>query len=404
MSARPARARLRALAVLVALLVVAPALLISPANAVLKTIYNTSLPEVVMNHDATAPAIGEFVRATEGTWEPVDNPTLRYYWLADGVAIDKARSPLFKVTPDLLGKRLSVRVTASGLLDFPASAVSEPTVPVQLPTIRNHALPVVTGTLKVGHTIGVSTGIWSPSGTHAYQWFADGVAIEGATAKTFGLTPAQAGKKMSIRVTLSQEGYLPGSATSLETVPVEPGTITNVEAPTLVGTFTVGNTVGVDPGSWSPDSLGWTYRWFADDQVIAGATAETLVLSSDLTGKKVKAEVTGSRPGYTPSAASSEASAPVACSLVAPTGVTMGGVTTSRIRVNWTKASCASKYAVSYRLTSATKTKTVVVGDVSTYVLTGLAKARSYRITVASISPEGITSTDSPAIVVKTKS
>lgn len=165
----------------------------------------------------------------------------------------------------------------------------------------------------------------------------------------------------------------------------------------------MGNTVGVDLGSWSPDSLGWTYRWSADDQVIAGATAETLVLSSDLTGKKVKAE-TGSRPGYTPAAASSEASAAVACSLGPPTGVTMGGVTTSRIRVNWTKASCASKYAVSYRLTSATNTKTVVVGDVSTYVLTGLAKARSYRITVASISPEGITSTDSPAIVVKTKS
>ena len=140
--------------------------------------------------------------------------------------------------------------------------------------------------------------------------------------------------------------------------------------------------------------------------LIPGVTTKTFVPDQTLFGKTLKAEVTGTRPGYTSAVASSAPSAALGCVVAAPTGVARGGYTTSRMRINWTKAFCATKYVVSYRLANAPveSAKSIVVGDVSTYVLTGLLRARSYRVTVASIDAAGVQSAPSPSILVKTAS
>lgn len=64
----------------------------------------------------------------------------------------------------------------------------------------NTVLPAITGTAQVGSTLTASNGTWLDSGTITRQWLADGVAISGATSTTFVVTTAELDKKISVRV------------------------------------------------------------------------------------------------------------------------------------------------------------------------------------------------------------
>jgi len=67
----------------------------------------------------------------------------------------------------------------------------------------NTALPAITGTAQVGVTLSASTGTWSgtPTPTYAYQWFADGVSIAGATSSSYVPVTGDIGKAVSVTVT-----------------------------------------------------------------------------------------------------------------------------------------------------------------------------------------------------------
>jgi hypothetical protein len=67
------------------------------------------------------------------------------------------------------------------------------------------AAPAITGTIEVGEIATCSTGTATGDAviTYAYQWFAGGVAITGATANTFTITSTQLGKKLQCRVVAS---------------------------------------------------------------------------------------------------------------------------------------------------------------------------------------------------------
>lgn len=66
----------------------------------------------------------------------------------------------------------------------------------------NTVLPTITGTATVGETLTASSGTWTGDATitYAYQWFASGQAIPGATGSTYDLTAAEVGDKISVRV------------------------------------------------------------------------------------------------------------------------------------------------------------------------------------------------------------
>jgi hypothetical protein len=53
-------------------------------------------------------------------------------------------------------------------------------------------------------------------------------------------------------------------------------------------------------------------------------------------------------------------------------------------------------------LANATELTNVVVGDVSTHLITGLLRARSYRVWVAAIGADGGQSAFTPSILIKT--
>lgn len=70
--------------------------------------------------------------------------------------------------------------------------------------------PRISGTVKVGRRPSAVPGAWTSGASLRYQWFRSGAAIKGATARTYKVTKADAGH----RITGSKAGFAPASRSS----------------------------------------------------------------------------------------------------------------------------------------------------------------------------------------------
>lgn len=253
-------------------------------------------------------------------------------------------------------------------------------------SLRNLTRPAVSGTAKVGATLSATHGSWTPSPTsYEYQWLANGAPISGADDPTFVATEAQAGKVLSIRVRARRAGYAGTSATSAGTAPVASTPITNVKAPSIVGTVQVGRKVTAGPGTWSPTGVTLSYAWKAAGRTVG--TSRTLVVPASASRKSLTLSVTARRAGATPVTRSTagravkpgrltQVQAPriagtarVGKTLRAMAGTVRPGA--SLVRYQWFRGSATIKGAVkaTYKLTGADAGKTLHVRI--TYVRSG---------------------------------
>lgn len=154
---------------------------------------------------------GRTVKAAVGTWTPAAT-TYSYQWLVGGKAIAGATKSSYVIPKSLTGQKLSVTVTGSRTGYLPATKTSAATaVTGVFVTVK----PVVTGTVKVGKSVKVTVGKWSPAASkYTYQWLVGGKAIAGATKSTYVLPKSLAGKVLSVRVTGVKSGYLTSAVTS----------------------------------------------------------------------------------------------------------------------------------------------------------------------------------------------
>ncbi|QIM19507.1 hypothetical protein G7066_14665 [Leucobacter coleopterorum] len=95
---------------------------------------------------------------------------------------------------------------------------------------------IVTGTLTAEPS--AAAGDWNPAVQFSYQWLRDGVAIDGATAKTYKPVAADAGKAITVQLTGAAPNYKAATVTSDPVTP-EAGTAPKV---------TSSDTVKVDVG------------------------------------------------------------------------------------------------------------------------------------------------------------
>jgi hypothetical protein len=161
---------------------------------------------------AGTPTSGSTLIAAAGRGVPV-----AYQWKADGVAIAGATGSSYALPGTLVGKRVTVTVTAS---DGSDAATSLPTAPVTAGTLG--ALPpTISGTAKLGSTLTANPGTWTPSPvTLTYRWKADGVDIAGATGKTLKVSTTNIGKRITVTVTGSKVGFTSAQRTSAQTAVV----------------------------------------------------------------------------------------------------------------------------------------------------------------------------------------
>ncbi|MFF8817137.1 hypothetical protein ACF07D_03950 [Leucobacter sp. NPDC015123] len=175
----------------------------------------------VLRSLATAPApavsgtvkVGQTLSAKPGAWKPAP-VSLSYQWLRNGSAIKGATKSTYKLTSADGGAKISVRVTGkkSGYLTVAKTSAAK-----AVPRVLGTAKPAISGTKLVGSKLTVNRGKWTAGASLKTQWLRNGAAITGATGTTYSLTAADAGKRISVRVTGSKSGYTAASQTSAAT-------------------------------------------------------------------------------------------------------------------------------------------------------------------------------------------
>jgi len=219
---------------------------------------------------------------------------------------------------------LSSRVTVTGTVSTSAlgtytltysvtdaagnTATATRTVTVVAATFVTSA-PTVAGTARVGSSVAATVKAWTPAATTVtYQWLRGGSPIAGATKATYRPVAADAGKKLSVRVSGTRPGYVTTTAVS-GAVTVAKGVLTT-KKPTIKGKAKVGKKLTAKAGSWSPKAS-FTYRWYANGKAVKGGTKATLKLTKKLKGKKITVRVTGRASGYANAVVASKATAKV---------------------------------------------------------------------------------------------
>ncbi len=264
--------------------------------------------------------VGSALTASTGTWSTLG--TISYQWQSSvnsgstWTNISSATNSTYVVT----GTEGIVRIQVTNSISSGAitgTAYSVATVKIGAPS--NTALPVITGTLRIGSTQSTTTGTWTNSPTsYAYQWQSsnDGISwtnIGGwATSTylpTFDICNAQ------IRVVVAAIG---GGDTATVSSAAVSGFLPPA-APTVLPSFndtsTVGSTFTVSRGTW-PSTLNTspgpfqTYQWERSSDggaswaAIAGATGTTYVTLTGDIGYRIRVRETlttntGSSSAYT---------------------------------------------------------------------------------------------------------
>ncbi|MET7869374.1 hypothetical protein [Streptomyces cyaneofuscatus] len=161
--------------------------------------------------------VGAKLTAGKGTWAP--KPTAyTYQWKANGTAIAGATGATYTVPAKLLGKTVTVTVTAALTGHSSGSATSAAAKVAKGDAPKASAKPVISGKAKVGAKLTAGAGKWSLKPTsYSYQWYANGKAIAKATGSKLTLKAAQRGKKITVKVTAHRTGHTSGASTSTAT-------------------------------------------------------------------------------------------------------------------------------------------------------------------------------------------
>lgn len=155
------------------------------------------------------------LNAGAGQWD--DGTTLTYAWSISGSTV--GTSVNFTPTLAQIGSELTVTVTGTKPGYPTTTRASDPITILGLAQALTPT-PTIAGVAKAGEVLTATVGTWDDGVDLAYQWLADGVAIDGATATTFTLTGDQAGAQITFAVTGTKANYETVTRTSDPSAPV----------------------------------------------------------------------------------------------------------------------------------------------------------------------------------------
>ena len=149
------------------------------------------------------------------------------------------------------------------------TATSAQTATVEAIKPSNSALPVISGSAKVGQVLSVSSGGWegSPPTHYEYQWEtcnstgAKCKSISGATESSYELISSQVGDTLrSIVTAVNSAGS--ASATSDPTPVITTGSPRDKVLPAISGTARDGEKLTASSGSWAgTEPIEYAYQW-----------------------------------------------------------------------------------------------------------------------------------------------
>lgn len=162
---------------------------------------------------------GKTLTVSPGSWGP-SGVAVGYQWLANGVAIPGATATSIKLTNSQAGTRITVAATGSLAGASPVTTTSAATATVK--GVLAAKKVSISGTPKVGKKLRAKTGSWGPSPvTSSYAWYRNGKKISGQKKISYKLGKADAGKRITVRVTQKKSNYISASTLSSKTKKVK---------------------------------------------------------------------------------------------------------------------------------------------------------------------------------------
>lgn len=181
----------------------------SPTEAVVRIANTGTAPFRVVSRPRISgtSAVGYTLSSSTGSWSPTPS-SYTYRWKRNGYTITGATSRRYTPTTKDAGRYLTVTVTARRTGSTTTSSTSARVgVPIYATT-----RPSVTGRARVGRTLSVDVGEWTPRpSSYSYRWYRNSRAISGATSRTYTVRSADRGQQIRARVTARRTGYVTGA-------------------------------------------------------------------------------------------------------------------------------------------------------------------------------------------------
>ena len=283
----------------------------------------------------------EFFEVTNTTSSPIN-------LAADGIAISYSTSANPSLTPKfaisdgdstdaVAAGPLGTTIPASGSTVFWLEYTSSATLntyaktSADFRTFYDNTVPASAPIVKIEGQPGIANG-----GSRTIALIANGSVLSSSFLPTRSPTTPGVSTQFQVgpagttsTVYLRDGAPTPGTVTADQITPVTttPPTITPwtpvYPTPDILGAPSVGKTLTVDPGTWTPQDTYLTYQWYADDQPIAGADTAKLRLTSRQKGDTITVAVTGWWDGM-PVTMTSDPTAPVGGGSVSGHGATGG--------------------------------------------------------------------------------
>lgn len=280
--------------------------------------------------------------ATEGqtlsftnTLSDPDGPVAEtgYQWLANGTPIAGATSTTLLLTQEQVGKAISLKLDYTDGT-FPSSFTSDATALVQNINSAPTGSVTITGTATEDEILQADTSAIADedglSGVaYSYQWFADGLEINGATSSQLTLDDSHVGAAITVQVEFTDDL---GGNESLVSLPT--AAVVNVNDP-VQGSVTISGTAMVTEqlsvanflatltdadGLPATPPAETTYQWKRDGVDIAAANAATYLLEPADQGAVITVEIQFPDSRGTTETVLSQGTAPVAQVNNQPTG------------------------------------------------------------------------------------
>lgn len=154
--------------------------------------------------------VGASLAASPGQW--TRGTKLSLQWLRNGSAIRGATGGVYRLIPADAAAVVTLRVTGALAGYTTTSRVWDPHLRVMLAGV-----PAISGAATVGSRLTASPGAWTSGVSLSYEWIRSSARIPGATTRYYSVAAADAGHKLSVRVTATASGYPTVQRTSAST-------------------------------------------------------------------------------------------------------------------------------------------------------------------------------------------
>lgn len=192
---------------------------------------------------------------------------------------------------------------AVGLLNLPWGAgVDYGSLQVKFPLGYVSGEVTLSGAPEWGRTLTAhSDVVWAdPTVGTTYQWYRNGLVLDGAVGPSYVLNGLDDGWGSSISARAVPEGAWAYDGAPIESpaLTIENTTPLNVSRPVVAGAAVFGRTLSASTGAWRPTypTYTYSYQWYRGATPIPGAARSTYSLRLTDLGQRLSVEVRAARP------------------------------------------------------------------------------------------------------------